>query len=344
MCGTIQEESRIVSSLNFVEDNGNSQLTGQMIRMSDTYNKVGKVFIASNNFYVRNTITSVCTSLGLRSDYSEAAFRWIGRVYMKISQLLNLKMPILDPSLYLPRFVSKLKLGNEALNLSMRIISRMKRDWIVVGRRPNNLCGAALVLSSRILKDERGISDVARVVHVSINTINKRLKEMGETESANLTLNDFNVVWLERECDPPILKINSLKIGTPPPSINDHLEEGVLTPEEDEMLHLPVDMKGIVTPSTSSRKEEDTFPLSLEEESELGEYILSRDEYEKKEILWDEMYGDYLKDKENRVTIPRKPQTKKRRKEFNTVEDALRSVVKEKSTKINYGLIENLFS
>ncbi|TBT96545.1 transcription initiation factor IIIB, partial [Hamiltosporidium magnivora] len=266
-CGTVHEENSVVSSLNFTEiSNGSSVLTGQIIKITENYTKVGTSFISTNNTYVQNTIRSICVSLGLSDDHVSSSFRWyklslqhnltkgrsllytlsaviyitcrqektphllidfsvllridvfkIGRTFLKITNLLNIKVPLIDPSLYLPRFVNKLKMSEKVLCLANRIVSRMKRDWIVVGRRPNNLCGASLVVAGRILDEVRGISEVARIVHVSVVTIKKRLKEMAATASANLSINEFCNLWLEKEEDPPVNKEEKidLTINTP---------------------------------------------------------------------------------------------------------------------------------
>ncbi|EJW02924.1 hypothetical protein EDEG_02689 [Edhazardia aedis USNM 41457] len=48
-------------------------------------------------------------------------------------------------------FVTKKQFKREMLTYSSRIVKWMKRDWIITGRRPNNVCGAAILLASRIL-------------------------------------------------------------------------------------------------------------------------------------------------------------------------------------------------
>lgn len=50
-----------------------------------------------------------------------------------------------DPCLYIPRFAHKLELGDKTHEVSMtamRLVQRMKRDWMHTGRRPSGLCGA----------------------------------------------------------------------------------------------------------------------------------------------------------------------------------------------------------
>ena len=56
-----------------------------------------------------------------------------------------LKLSISDPCLYIHRFAHKLELGDrmhEVAMTAMRLVARMKRDWIHHGRRPAGLCGA----------------------------------------------------------------------------------------------------------------------------------------------------------------------------------------------------------
>ena len=62
-------------------------------------------------------------------------------------------LPIIDPSLYIHRFASKLEFGDKTHLVSMsalRLVQRMKRDWIQTGRRPSGICGAALLIAARV--------------------------------------------------------------------------------------------------------------------------------------------------------------------------------------------------
>jgi len=62
----------------------------------------------------------------------------IGKVFLKIRQLLGVDIPLIDPSLYMHRFCSQLRFKNkEILGFSTRLVGRMKKDWILEGRRPS---------------------------------------------------------------------------------------------------------------------------------------------------------------------------------------------------------------
>ena len=249
---------------------------------------------------------------------------------------LNVKVPLIDPSPFLHRFFAKLKLKNEKiLFFAMRLISRMKRDWIVVGRRPNNLCGAALVTASRIYGEERSVLEVAKAVRVSPHTINIRLKEMCDTQSANLTVSDFFNVWLEKEEDPPITK-HKLKM------VDDKtIESGMLTPTSDisEKDTLAID-ENFLTKFDDSGTEESI------DSDELECFILTKEEAMQKEKVWNSMYDNFLKERAVRAsTRRREPKKRKPRETYDTVEEALRGVIKEKkmTNKINYEALKGLF-
>lgn len=52
-----------------------------------------------------------------------------------------------DPCLYIPRFAHMLEFGEKTHEVSMtalRLVQRMKRDWMHTGRRPSGLCGAGV--------------------------------------------------------------------------------------------------------------------------------------------------------------------------------------------------------
>ena len=63
----------------------------------------------------------------------------------------------------------------------------MNRAWLQVGRRPNGLCGAAILIAARYHGFKRTIGQIVRVVHVCQETIRKRLDEFKGTNTAQLT-------------------------------------------------------------------------------------------------------------------------------------------------------------
>jgi transcription factor IIIB subunit 2 len=69
----------------------------------------------------------------------------LAAIYLKLTKLLLLELPLNDPSLYLNRFAAKLEFGgmtNRVANTALRLIQRFNRDWLDTGRRPSGICGA----------------------------------------------------------------------------------------------------------------------------------------------------------------------------------------------------------
>ena len=115
----------------------------------------------------------------------------LGRTYLKLSQALCINIPAMDPCLYVMRFAHKLEFGEKTHEVSMtalRLVSRMKKDWIHFGRRPSGLCGAALLIASRLHEFCRSVTDVIKVVKVHESTLRKRLTEFGETSASQVLL------------------------------------------------------------------------------------------------------------------------------------------------------------
>uniref|UniRef100_A0A1A7YFI6 BRF1 homolog, subunit of RNA polymerase III transcription initiation factor IIIBa n=3 Tax=Iconisemion striatum TaxID=60296 RepID=A0A1A7YFI6_9TELE len=106
-----------------------------------------------------------------------------------------------------------LEFGEKNHDVSMtalRLVQRMKRDWIHTGRRPSGLCGAALLVAARLHDFCRTIKEIINVVKVCETTLRKRLIEFEDTPTSHLTIEEFMKVDLEQECNPPCFT-NGLK-------------------------------------------------------------------------------------------------------------------------------------
>lgn len=143
------------------------------------------------------------------SDVMQVNVYELGKTYLKLSNALHIRIPAIDPCIYIVRFAAKLDLSDKAHEIemtAMRIAQRMKRDWMHFGRRPSGLCGAALLVAARLHDVHCSVKEIIKVVKVCEATIRKRLTEFGETPSSKLTLDDFMSVELEGEEDPPCFK------------------------------------------------------------------------------------------------------------------------------------------
>lgn len=148
------------------------------------------------------------------SDALQVNVYTLGTCFLKFRRLLGLKLAILDPALYVYRFAAHLDLDDKANAVALtalRLVGRMKRDWIVAGRRPAGICAAALLIAARAHGFSRHPQDVTRILRVCGLTVTTRVKEFEQTPSASLTLDQFNRVELESEADPPVYTRNKIR-------------------------------------------------------------------------------------------------------------------------------------
>jgi transcription factor IIIB subunit 2 len=108
------------------------------------------------------------------------------------------------------KYASKLEFGEKTRQVAedaVKIIRRMKRDWIVTGRHPAGLCGACLILAARMNNFRRTVREVVFVVKVADLTISKRLEEFKRTRAAHLKVDEFRDkgVRIREQADPPAL-------------------------------------------------------------------------------------------------------------------------------------------
>jgi transcription factor IIIB subunit 2 len=140
------------------------------------------------------------------SDVLQTSVYELGGIFLRLVRLLNLEIPLVDPSFYVGRFAAKLEFSDRTqavANLALRLVARMKRDWINTGRRPGGVCAAALTIAARMHGFRRSNEEITRIVHICESTLAKRLEEFAATPSAQLTPAEFDGVWLEQEADPP---------------------------------------------------------------------------------------------------------------------------------------------
>jgi transcription factor IIIB subunit 2 len=74
----------------------------------------------------------------------------------------------------------------------------MNRSWITTGRRPNGLCGAAILIAAKIHGFRRTPAQITKAVHVCEETIRKRLDEFKDTKTAQLTRFQLKEIEMEQ--------------------------------------------------------------------------------------------------------------------------------------------------
>ncbi len=106
------------------------------------------------------------------SDALQVNVYSLGQTYLQFVRLLGLKLPVVDPSLFIHRYAQLLSLGDAATvtkvsSTALRVVTRMTKDWIVTGRRPDALCAAALLVAARAHGIHKHQAEVASIFRIS---------------------------------------------------------------------------------------------------------------------------------------------------------------------------------
>lgn len=181
------------------------------------------------------------------SDILQVNVFTLGATFLKLCRVLNLTLPHVDPSLYISRFAVALDFGDYTQRVAqdaVRIAQRMDRDWITSGRRPAGICGACLLIAARMNGFRRTTREMIFVVKVADITIQKRLNEFNQTESAQLSVRDFRTIWLENRADPPSFQKNRKSETSRIINGDDDDNASIKTiEEEEEVVSKPVPQK-----------------------------------------------------------------------------------------------------
>lgn len=146
----------------------------------------------------------------------------LGQVYKDMKENLHYHeqtvgiQHLTDVEPLIEKYCRKLEFGERTRHVAedaLKIIKRMKRDWMVTGRHPAGLCGACIILAARMNNFRRSVREVVYVVKISDVTIAKRVEEFRRTKASTLTVDQFREFGgrLKDTADPPILAESALR-------------------------------------------------------------------------------------------------------------------------------------
>lgn len=174
------------------------------------------------------------------SDVAQTNVFALGYTFLKLVRLLQISLPLIDPSLYMHRFAARLEFGESQNGVAMtalRIAARMQRDWMTHGRRPAGLCGAALITAAFMHGFYRSQTEVARIVRIGNVVLRNRLRELDKTPTASMTAKEIDAgggddgkkgsllsFSVSAECDPPaftrLQALKAARLGASIPTIS----------------------------------------------------------------------------------------------------------------------------
>lgn len=287
------------------------------------------------------------------SDALQVNLYTLGSCYLKLIKFLHFEMPVIDPSLFIHRFCAKLEFGNKLPQVSMtalRLLQRMKRDWMCHGRRPTGLVGAAILIAARYHGFKRTTNQIVQTVHVCDETIRKRLVEFKQTSVAKLTREEFEKLDLEKdikeECDPPAFRrAERMKEILKITNYEKEMER------KGRMIESGVEKESGKEPEVGLKEEEQEGKLPEIDDDEIDQYILTKEERAIKSIIWHEMHKDWLeeqalKEKKKKMKMRTGVRRKKKTKELVDAPDAVSAILNHSKigNKINSNALSQLFN
>jgi transcription factor IIIB subunit 2 len=157
--------------------------------------------------------------------------------------------------------------------LAIKLIQTMDRAWISVGRRPNGLCGSAILLASRVLGFKRSTTQIVKVVHAHEQTVRRRFKELKNTEMLKLSVHEIKRIALAPS--DKLKRTNSqqsVEENLDPPIVRQRLRNELHCTESELSRYLNIlDTKAKKMDEKLHNKEEKEENLDFEEDSEVRE-------------------------------------------------------------------------
>ena len=132
---------------------------------------VATVYIACKSCRVPRTLDEM-------AEVTDVDKKTIGTNYRFLVRELGLKLPIVSPSDYIPRFASKLNLSSEVEVKSIELVNEAQELGLTSGKDPASFAAAGLYASSMILGERRTQTEIARALGVTEVTIRNRFKEL----------------------------------------------------------------------------------------------------------------------------------------------------------------------
>jgi transcription factor IIIB subunit 2 len=119
----------------------------------------------------------------------------LSKMYLKLARDMNLEVKLTDPSMYVPRFMRALNFPKadekKILEYVLRLLARMREDWLGQGRRPTGLIAAGFWIACKCFNVQKSMKEISLILKVSEETIRKRVNEFKNLKVAKLTKEEF---------------------------------------------------------------------------------------------------------------------------------------------------------
>jgi transcription initiation factor TFIIB len=112
----------------------------------------------------------------------------IAQGYRLLVKHLNLKIPVIDPTIYVNKIASKLGLSQNIIQETIKILNKAEEVGATIGKDPVGIAAAALYMSCQKLHPEITQKDIAKVAGVTEVTVRNRFKNLKDTFNSHKIL------------------------------------------------------------------------------------------------------------------------------------------------------------
>jgi transcription initiation factor TFIIB len=133
---------------------------------------------------VAGVIYAVCREYGVPRTLDEIAElssiekKEIGRAYRLIVRELGIRIPLTDPTQYVPRLCSSLKLSGQVQERAIELLRKAMHRHTISGSGPSGIAAASVYIASSLAGERRTQKEVADVAGVTEVTIRNRYREL----------------------------------------------------------------------------------------------------------------------------------------------------------------------
>ncbi|MFX1577598.1 MAG: transcription initiation factor IIB [Promethearchaeota archaeon] len=102
----------------------------------------------------------------------------LGRCYRLLLRRLEVRMPVSQPTNFIPRFAQSLNLSSRVQRRAVKILEDARVKGITAGKDPTGLAASALYISAIMEGERRTQREIAEIARVTEVTVRNRYKEL----------------------------------------------------------------------------------------------------------------------------------------------------------------------
>jgi transcription initiation factor TFIIB len=158
-----------------------NELAKQLFRKASEMNLIqgrGIECMVAATIYASCRIHNVPRTLNEIAKDLNMSKRDLGRTFRKISKEMELRLNITNPSDYVSRFCSRLRVNGKTLGIALELVEAADKMGYTSGKDPAGIAASAIYVATLTTGQTRTQGEVSKASGVTEVTIRKRYKEM----------------------------------------------------------------------------------------------------------------------------------------------------------------------